>query len=70
LVPYKGTVSEVLHQMVGGLQSSMGHLGAKNIEEMRQREVYEITEGGKQESHPHNVEITEDTPNYHWRGKR
>ncbi|MGM0405473.1 MAG: IMP dehydrogenase [Thermoplasmatota archaeon] len=68
LVPYKGTVSEVLHQMVGGIQSSMGHLGARNIEEMRQGEVYEITEGGKKESHPHNVEITEDTPNYHWEG--
>ncbi len=68
LVPYKGTVSEVLHQMIGGLQSSMGHLGARNIEEMRQREVYKITEGGKKESHPHNVEITEDTPNYHWEG--
>ncbi|MFW5904337.1 MAG: IMP dehydrogenase [Candidatus Saliniplasma sp.] len=70
LVPYKGTVSEVLHQIVGGLQSSMGHLGAGNIEEMRQAEVYEISEGGKRESHPHNVEITEDTPNYHWRGSR
>ncbi|MFO7792759.1 MAG: IMP dehydrogenase [Candidatus Saliniplasma sp.] len=70
LVPYKGTVSEVLHQIVGGLQSSMGHLGSKNIEDMRQGELYEISEGGKRESHPHNVEITEDTPNYHWRGGR
>jgi len=70
LVPYKGTVSEVLHQIVGGIKSSMGHLGAKNIEKMRDAEIYEITEGGKHESHPHNVEITEDTPNYHWRGER
>ncbi len=68
LVPYKGTVSEVLHQIIGGIQSSMGHLGARTIKEMRKKEVYEITEGGKHESHPHNVEITEDTPNYHWRG--
>ncbi len=68
LVPYKGTVFETLHQIVGGLQSSMGHLGARNLKEMRQDMVYEITEGGKQESHPHNVEITEDTPNYHWKG--
>jgi len=70
LVPYKGTVSEVLHQIIGGIKSSMGHLGAETIERMRDAEIYEISEGGKQESHPHNVEITEDTPNYHWRGER
>ncbi len=70
LVPYKGTVSEVLHQIVGGIKSSMGHLGARTIEKMRDAEIYEITQGGKQESHPHNVEITEDTPNYHWGGER
>ncbi|MFO8110463.1 MAG: IMP dehydrogenase [Thermoplasmata archaeon] len=68
LVPYKGTISEVIHQIVGGIKSSMGHLGARNIGEIRQTEVYEISEGGKNESHPHNIEITEDTPNYHWRG--
>ncbi|MFW6376124.1 MAG: IMP dehydrogenase, partial [Thermoplasmatota archaeon] len=67
LVPYKGSVSEVVYQMLGGIQSSMGHLGARNIKEMRNAEIYKITEGGKRESHPHNVEITEDTPNYHWR---
>ncbi len=67
LVPYKGSVSEVVYQMIGGIQSSMGHLGAENIKEMRNAEIYKITEGGKRESHPHNVEITEDTPNYHWR---
>lgn len=70
LVPYKGTVSEVLHQIIGGIKSSMGHLGAETIDEMRDAEIYEITEGGKHESHPHNVEITEDTPNYHWKGDR
>ncbi len=70
LVPYKGTVSEVLHQLVGGIRSSMGHLGARTIEEMREAELYEISEGGKEESYHHNVEITEDTPNYHWRGRR
>lgn len=68
LVPYKGTLSEVLHQIIGGIQSCMGHLGARNMDEIRQTIVYEISEGGKNESHPHNVEITEDTPNYHWRG--
>ena len=67
LVPYKGSVSEVVYQMIGGIQSSMGHLGAKNLKEMRKAEIYKITEGGKRESHPHNVEITEDTPNYHGR---
>ncbi len=70
LVPYKGTVSEVLHQIVGGIKSSMGHLGARTLDKMRDAEIYEITEGGKHESHPHNVEITEDTPNYHWKGER
>lgn len=65
LVPYKGTVSEVLHQIVGGIKSSMGHLGAKTIAEMRDAEIYRITEGGKREGHPHDVEITEDTPNYY-----
>jgi IMP dehydrogenase len=66
LVPYKGSVAEVLHQMIGGIQSSMGHLGARTIKEMRRAEIYKISEGGKRESHPHNIEITEDTPNYHW----
>ncbi len=65
LVPYKGSLSEVVHQMIGGIKSSMGHLGARSIEEMRDAEIYRISEGGKRESHPHNVEITEDTPNYH-----
>ncbi len=65
LVPYKGTVSEVLHQITGGIRSSMGHLGARTIKDMRKAKIYRITEGGKRESHPHNVEITEDTPNYH-----
>ena len=65
LVPFKGSLSEVIHQLTGGVQSSMGHLGARTIKEMRKAKVYRITEGGKRESHPHNVEITEDTPNYH-----
>ncbi|MFO7991402.1 MAG: IMP dehydrogenase [Thermoplasmata archaeon] len=69
LVPYKGTVSEVLHQIIGGIKSSMGHLGARTIAQMRDAEVYRITEGGKRESHPHDVEITEDTPNYYIAGR-
>lgn len=65
LVPYKGSLSEVIHQITGGIKSSMGHLGARTLKEMREAKIYRITEGGKRESHPHNIEITEDTPNYH-----
>jgi IMP dehydrogenase len=65
-VPYKGSVSAVIHQLVGGLRSSMGYVGCKSIEEMRARaEFVQITSAGVRESHVHDVQITKEAPNYH-----
>jgi IMP dehydrogenase len=65
-VPYKGSVSAVIHQLVGGLRASMGYVGCKDIEEMRSRaEFVEITTAGVRESHVHDVQITKEAPNYH-----
>ncbi len=64
-VAYKGSVSFVLHQMVGGLKASMGYTGNKNIEEMRQNcNFRRITASGFRESHVHDVTITKEAPNY------
>jgi IMP dehydrogenase len=64
-VPYKGSISPVLYQMVGGLRSSMGYTGSKNIKEMQTRcEFVRITDAGLRESHPHSVVITKEAPNY------
>jgi IMP dehydrogenase len=65
-VPYKGSVSAVIHQLMGGLRSSMGYVGCKNIDEMRAKaEFVEITSAGIRESHVHDVQITKEAPNYH-----
>jgi len=63
-VPYKGTVAEVIYQLVGGLRSGMGYCGAHNIEELRDAQFIRITSAGMQESHPHDVTITKEAPNY------
>ena len=63
-VPYKGTVSEVVYQLVGGLRSGMGYCGAKDIEALRQAQFVRITNAGFLESHPHDVTITKEAPNY------
>ena len=64
-VPYKGPVSAVIHQLMGGLRSSMGYVGCKTIDEMRSRaEFVEITSAGVRESHVHDVQITKEAPNY------
>ena len=63
-VPYKGTVSEVVYQMVGGLRAGMGYCGAHNIEELRHAQSVRITNAGFLESHPHDVTITKEAPNY------
>jgi IMP dehydrogenase len=63
-VPFKGMVSEVLYQMVGGLKAGMGYVGAKNIAKLKQARFVEITAAGVQESHPHDVTITREAPNY------
>jgi IMP dehydrogenase len=64
-VPYKGSVLAVIHQLMGGLQASMGYVGAKNINEMRNKaEFVQITSAGMRESHVHDVQITKEAPNY------
>jgi IMP dehydrogenase len=65
-VPYKGSVLAVIHQLMGGLRSSMGYLGCASIDEMHERaEFVEITSAGVRESHVHDVQITKEAPNYH-----
>ncbi len=63
-VPFKGLVSEVLYQMVGGLRAGMGYCGAKNIETLKKARFVKITSAGVTESHPHDVTITREAPNY------
>jgi len=63
-VPFKGLVSEVLYQLVGGLKAGMGYCGAKNIEKLKQAKFVKITSAGVAESHPHDVTITREAPNY------
>lgn len=71
LVPYKGTLNSVLIQYVGGLRSGMGYVGAANIEELRTKaRFYRISAAGQRESHPHDVLITEEAPNYPGGGAR
>ena len=64
-VPYKGPVSDTIFQLVGGLRSGMGYCGAASLEELRTARFNRITTGGLRESHPHNVTITREAPNYH-----
>jgi IMP dehydrogenase len=63
-VPYKGPLSGVLHQIVGGLRQAMGYCGAPTIEAMKDAQFVRITGAGLRESHPHDVTITKDAPNY------
>lgn len=65
-VPYKGSVLAVIHQLMGGLRSSMGYLGCRTIAEMHERATFvQITSAGVRESHVHDVQITKEAPNYH-----
>ena len=64
-VPYKGNLVNVVHQLLGGLRSSMGYTGNKNIEELRKNAKFvRITGAGVRESHVHDVVITKEAPNY------
>lgn len=64
-VPFKGPVSGVIHQLVGGLRAAMGYTGNKNVAEMQENcEFVQITNAGLKESHPHNITITQEAPNY------
>ena len=63
-VPYKGTLSEVVYQMIGGLRAGMGYCGTKDIKELKSANFVRITHSGIIESHPHDVTITREAPNY------
>ncbi|HNX85533.1 MAG TPA: IMP dehydrogenase, partial [Bacteroidales bacterium] len=63
-VPYKGSLSEVIYQMVGGLKAGMGYTGSATIAQLQQAKFIKITAAGVAESHPHDVTITSEAPNY------
>ena len=63
-VPYRGPLSEIVFQLVGGLRAGMGYCGARNIEELKKAKFIKITSAGLRESHPHDVYITKEAPNY------
>lgn len=65
-VPYKGNLSETVHQMIGGLRAAMGYCGCRNIAEMKKNARFvRMSEAGLRESHPHDITITKEAPNYH-----
>ncbi len=64
-VPYKGTLSDTIYQMLGGILSSIGYCGAPNISELQSKgQFVRITSAGLKESHPHDISITKEAPNY------
>ena len=63
-VPFKGSLNEVIYQMIGGLRAGMGYCGAKDIRTLQQAKFVRITNAGVAESHPHDVTITREAPNY------
>jgi IMP dehydrogenase len=63
-VPYKGTLAEVMHQLIGGLRAGMGYCGSIDIDALRAAQFIRITNAGVKESHPHDVKITREAPNY------
>ena len=64
-VPFKGPLADTIFQLVGGLKSGMGYIGAGNLSELVEKaEFIKITHAGLQESHPHDISITKEAPNY------
>jgi IMP dehydrogenase len=63
-VPYKGSLSEIILQMVGGLRAGMGYTGSKDIKSLQKAKFIKITTAGITESHPHDITITREAPNY------
>lgn len=63
-VPFKGSVDEVLYQLVGGLKAGMGYCGSANLEKLQEAKFVKITNAGMRESHPHDIQITREAPNY------
>ena len=67
-VPYRGPLAAVAHQLVGGLRASMGYVGAGTIDELQSKGKFvRITAAGLKESHPHDIQMTVEAPNYHSR---
>lgn len=64
MVPFKGQLSEVIHQYIGGLRAGMGYCGAKDIPALQNAQFVRISSAGMHESHPHNINITKESPNY------
>jgi IMP dehydrogenase len=65
VTPYVGNVADIIYQLVGGLKSAMGYTGSRNIQEMHEKTRFvRITQAGMHESHPHNILITDEAPNY------
>jgi IMP dehydrogenase len=65
-VPFKGNLADTVYQMIGGLRAAMGYCGCRTISEMKKKAQFiRMTEAGLRESHPHNVSITKEAPNYH-----
>ena len=63
-VPYKGQLKEIMYQFIGGIRAGMGYCGAKDIEALHGAKFVRITNAGVKESHPHDVTITREAPNY------
>ncbi len=63
-VPYRGALSSQLYQLLGGLKAGMGYVGARNLEALRKARFIRITQAGLIESHPHDVVVTREAPNY------
>jgi IMP dehydrogenase len=63
-VPFKGSVTEIIYQMVGGLKAGMGYCGAGSIDELKEAQFVKITSAGVKESHPHDISISKEAPNY------
>ena len=63
-MPYKGSIYEVVYQMLGGLRAGMGYCGARTIDDLHRAQFVRITNAGVAESHPHDVAITSEAPNY------
>jgi IMP dehydrogenase len=63
-VPYKGSLAEIMYQIIGGLRAGMGYCGAKDIKALQEAKFIRITAAGVKESHPHDVVVTREAPNY------
>jgi IMP dehydrogenase len=63
-VPFKGSLAEVMYQLIGGLRASMGYCGAATIGDLQDARFVKITAAGMRESHPHDITITKEAPNY------